>query len=285
MNRLLLDCSCLCYKSLYTMGDLSQDQKRVGVVFGFVKQILSLAKKLESNRFVFCWDSRNSYRKVHCSSYKAKRRQDQTPEQMADMADAFRQFDEIREILLPAMGFKNIFQQSGYEADDLIANLSINYPEKTIIVSTDNDMLQCISDRTSIYNFKETIDVASFKRAWFDLDPIQWITVKSIAGCSSDEIKGIMGVGEQTAAKYLAGLIKGKKLEKIVSLEGKEIASKNEPLISLPYRLGAKPIKIPEFHNDEISEERFQSIFGQYGFKSLLKEDEILKRSLHFFRS
>ncbi|MFH1685693.1 MAG: hypothetical protein ABH983_05315 [Candidatus Micrarchaeota archaeon] len=113
MVRVLVDSSCLAYKALFTTGDLSQDQKRVGVVFGFLKQIFTIAKKFETNKFLFLWDSRNSYRKINYPPYKSSRRKDLTEEQKIDMADAFRQFDEIREVLLPVMGFKNIFKQSG----------------------------------------------------------------------------------------------------------------------------------------------------------------------------
>lgn len=287
MVRLLIDCSCLCYKSLFTMGDLSYSEKRVGVVFGFIKQILTLAKKFETSRFVFCWDHRNSYRKIEYPSYKVKRHsKTQTDEQVLDMQDAFRQFDEIRELVLPMMGFTNIYQQSGYEADDLIAYVAMRRPDDTVIVSTDNDLLQLIyHDKfcpIRIYNFKGITDEATFKDAFFGIPPIKWSFVKAIAGCSSDEVAGIVGVGELTAAKYVAGILQGKSLEKIESPEGKEIFRRNLPLVALPYN-GRKPINLPEQKEDEITLEKFQSIFGQFGFRSLLKEEEVAKWAESFF--
>jgi 5'-3' exonuclease len=287
MVRLLIDCSCLAYKSLFTMGDLSNDEKRVGVIFGFVKQILTLSKKFETNKFVFCWDHRNSYRKIEYPEYKVKRHSKaQTEEQQADMQDAFRQFDEIRELILPLMGFTNIYQQSGYEADDLIAYVATRRPDDTVIVSTDNDLLQLIyHDRfcpIKIYNFKGITDEAEFRRAWFNISPMKWSFVKAIAGCNSDEVVGIAGVGELTAAKYVAGVLKGKNLEKINSSEGQYIFKRNLSLVALPYN-GIKSINLPEHKDDDIAIEKFKAIFGQYGFKSLLKEEEISKWSKSFF--
>jgi 5'-3' exonuclease len=272
---------------LFTTNDLSNDQKRVGGIFGFIKQIFTLAKKFETNRFIFCWDSRNSYRKLRCPSYKSSRRKDLTEAQAIDMQDAFRQFDEIREILLPCMGFNNSYQQSGYEADDLIAHISMRLPDNTIIASTDNDLLQLIRhDRfcpIKIYNFKGVTDEAEFKKAWYGLAPIKWSEVKAIAGCGSDEVKGIVGIGEATAAKYLMGLVKGKSLEKIESKEGKAIAYGNMSLVCLPYADGLKPIKIWGLYEDSLSLDKFKAVFGQYGFRSLLKEEEIYKWSKSFF--
>jgi 5'-3' exonuclease len=203
------------------------------------------------------------------------------------MQDAFRQFDEIREILLPVMGFVNNFQQSGYEADDLIAHIAMRIPDDTVIVSTDNDLLQLIHhDRfcpIRFYNFKGITDEVEFRKAMFGLDPIKWAMVKAIAGCSSDEVKGIVGVGETTAAKYLMGMAHGKVLEKIESEEGKAIAYRNMRLVGLPYCNGLKPIRITELGEDSLSAEKFAAIFGQYGFKSLLKEDEVIRWTRSFF--
>lgn len=288
MVRVLVDCSCLAYKALFTTGDLSQDQKRVGVVFGFLKQILTIAKKFETNRFIFTWDSRNSYRKLYYPQYKSSRRTNLTEQQIIDMQDAFRQFDEIREILLPMMGFNNIYQQSGYEADDLIAHIAMRLPDETIIASTDNDLLQLIhKDRfcpVSLYNFKGVTDENEFRKAWYGLDPIKWAVVKAIAGCGSDEVEGISGVGEMSAAKYLAGVLPdGKMKDRIESNEGKAIARRNMPLVALPYSQGLKPIKIFGLMNDDISVDRFRDIFGQYGFRSLLKDEEVERWTKIFF--
>lgn len=288
MVRLVVDCSCLCYKALYTMGDLSENEQRVGVIFGFVKQIFSLAKKFETNRFVFCWDSRNSYRKLYFPEYKNKRRTNLNEGQLNLLQDAFRQFDEIQETLLPMMGFKNSFHQSGYEADDLIAHVVMRFPDDTVIVSTDNDLLQLIYHSRycpiKVYNYKGITDLDTFKRCFYGLEPTSWAEIKAIAGCNSDNVPGLEGVGEITAARFLTGELSGKKADRIKSEDGQAIIKRNRPLVTLPYSLGKKEIKISELYEDEISLDKFKMILGQYGFRSLIKEDEVSKWSSLFFK-
>jgi 5'-3' exonuclease len=278
--KLIIDSSALCYRSFFTIKDLSYEQRKVGVIFGFIKQIFSLAQKFNTSEFIFCFDSKQSYRSLVYPSYKSNRKKDMTEQERSEMEQAYGQFDEIRETLLPLMGFKNIFRQNGYEADDLVAWCVARFPDDYIIVSQDNDLLQLIQSTRFVsikwYNFKAITDEAEFTKNWFGLKPKHWALVKAIAGCSGDGVVGIAGVGEITAAKYIAGLLKGKSLEKIESDEGKELAEMNYQLVSLPFN-GVKPINILELKEDEISLSAFKCILGQYGFRSLLKDEEIEK--------
>ena len=64
MKTLIIDCNNLCYGSFYTFGELSHEEKKTGVIFGFLLQLLSLVEKFEANKFMFCWDSERNYRKI-----------------------------------------------------------------------------------------------------------------------------------------------------------------------------------------------------------------------------
>lgn len=287
--RMVVDCAYLCYKSLYTMEGLSHNEKMVGVIFGFIRQILKLSRQFETGNFVFCWDSRQSYRKLIDPEYKANRRKDLTDEQQEDLSIAYGQFDELREKVLPYMGFSNIFHQTGYEADDLIAHIVYRFPDDTIIVSADNDLFQLIRhDRfcpVRMWNFKTINDEARFTTDWFGLKPSDWVMVKTIAGCSGDNVIGVTGVGDVTAAKYVAGVLKGKKVELIENWQKEDKAKmdRNHALVSLPFYSGKKPIKIDGIQEDFITQEKFQVTFGQYGFRSLLAVDEMAKWTKSFF--
>jgi 5'-3' exonuclease len=268
------------------MGDLSYEEKRVGIVFGFIKQILAIAQKFETKKLVFCWDTRQSYRKMVYPPYKGNRNKDLTEEKREELTDAYRQFEEIQEVVLPMMGFRNIFRQNGYEADDLIAHITTRLPEDTIIVSSDNDLLQLVQDNSLFsviwYNFKGITGEDEFKQSWHGLHPQKWAMVKAISGCSGDGVEGITGVGDITAAKYVAGILHGKSLEKINSPEGQMIVKRNIPLVALPY-VGLKPIRITELVEDNLSYSAFCSVFGQYGFRSLLTDKEVSKWQRVFF--
>ena len=58
---------------MYAMGNLSHGEKRVGVIFGFLQILFRIANRLETNDFVFCWDSDRSFRKLRFKEYKESR--------------------------------------------------------------------------------------------------------------------------------------------------------------------------------------------------------------------
>ena len=269
--QIILDCNWICYRAAFGMSNLSYDNKQVHIIFDFIRQLLVLAKKFDCSNFVFCFDSRNSWRKIYSPIYKSNRHKDLTPEQEADLVDTFRQMVDLRQIVLPYMGFRNIFYQSGYEADDLIAKTIKDNEGKFMVVSSDEDLFQLLDSDVNLYNFKRILSYADFCETYKIL-PIQWPEVKAIAGCSGDNVIGIRGIGEKSAAKYLTGKLKGKSKEGIESIEGCRIKAFNLPLVLLPFN-GKKPLRSCQIVPDEISEDRFSSMFGQYGFRSFLNEE------------
>lgn len=274
---LIIDCNNLAYSSFYTFGDLSYQEKKTGVIFGVIQKIISLAKKFETNNFIFCWDSKKSYRKLIYPEYKANRRKDLTEQENADLQLAFEQFTELRTKTLPAMGFKNNLMQVGYEADDLIAKVvSENCNQELWIVSTDQDMYQLL-DKASMYNHKtkKKILYKDVVRE-YSATPSLWAEVKAVAGCSSDNVKGIKRVGEMTAIKYLQDrLSDGKIKNRIQSKEGQEIIEKNRMLVYLPFQ-GRKKLNV-KLKEDSLGKDKFIEVFIRYGFESLLKKDVVEK--------
>lgn len=272
---LIIDSNNLAYSSFYTFGSLSYLEKKTGVIFGFIQKIFSLAKKFETNEFIFCWDSRKSYRGLIYSEYKANRRKDLSEQEKIDLNLAFNQFMELRIKTLPAMGFNNNLMQVGYEADDLIAKIVYgNRSVDNIIVSTDQDMYQLL-DKASIYNHKtkKIIKRGNFVNKYL-IPPDLWAEVKAVAGCSSDNVVGIVGVGELTVIKYLTDkLPDGKIKSRIESDEGKKIIERNRKLVYLPFQ-GRKKLEV-DFETDNLSKRRFVNVFVNNGFESLLKKEAI----------
>lgn len=283
--RMIVDCHYVCYRALHSMGELSFNEKKVAVIFGFLKAILKLSRDFKTRDFIFCWDSRQSYRELIYPQYKNNRRKDLTDEERSDLNIARSQFEELRTNVLPYMGFENIFHQTGYEADDLIAWVAARFPDETTIVSADNDLFQLLLSHrfcpVQMWNFRVMNTEESFSKEWYGIRPIDWVKVKAIAGCSSDNIAGVSGVGEPSAAKYVAGILKGKRKDDIDNAD--ELIKFNYRLVGLPY-LGIKQINIPEIKKDSISAEKFKMVFGQYGFKSLLYGDEVKKWTDSFFQ-
>ena len=257
------------------MTGLSYNNKKVHVIFNYLMTIQSVALKYNCTDFVFCFDSRNSYRELSYPDYKKNRTETQwTDEQKEDMKDMRRQRDDLRTKILPYMGFRNIFQISGYEADDLFGYLVKNYPEeKFVIIARDEDLFQLLDGgRVVLNDLKKEHTEKDFKETYFNLEPCQWAEVKAFAGCNSDNIKGIEKVGNITAAKYIQCLLpKGKTKDKLETDEAKQIFKRNLPLVTIPYCEGKKPLEM-KIKEDEIDLDQFQLIFQQYGFQHFLKD-------------
>ena len=198
------------------------------------------------------------------------------PAKQALIDDARRQFNLLYKDVLPMMGFQNVFMQTGYEADDLIAWLCYRRPDDYMIVSADEDLLQLLSTTrfyaTRIWDFKKDriITEEDFLNKYGGIKPIDWAKVKAMAGCSSDNVPGIAGVGQETAIKYLHGNLKdGKAKEKIESAEGRQTIDRCFYLVALPYP-GDREIVIPEIIDDELYSLDFRDAFQKYGCGSFI---------------
>jgi DNA polymerase-1 len=279
---ILIDSNSICHMAKHSMGDLSWEDKKVGVMFGFMVQILSLAKRFESNRFVFAWDSRESVRTKVFPEYKAGRKKEKTPEEKELDDIAYGQFNTIQHEILPEVGFHNSFWQEGYEADDIIASIVKHGSEKIVIISTDEDLYQLLSDNVSMYSIKKK-QVFTHHNLWkdFKVPPQDWADVKAIGGCSSDGIPGISGVGEKTACKYLNRQLPiNHKTYK--SIKGnKELIERNLKLVTLPYA-GTHIFDVSS--NGNLSLRGFLNICSRYGFESFMWKDNLAQWKQHVFK-
>ena len=278
---LLIDSNNLCYRMRYSLGDLSFEEQKVSIIFGFLRQILTLAKKFNTNHFVFCWDSRNNKRKEIYPAYKATRHKDRTEEEKELDEIAYTQFAILQEEILPEIGFKNNFCADGYESDDIIAKIvQTNKESKFIIVSTDNDLFQLLHKDVAmligtnkIYSWKDfTQDYHIHSRDWSE--------VKSIAGCISDNVIGVKGVGEKTAIKYLYNELNATSKSYKAIRANSDLIDLNRRLVTLPYE-GTPNFSLIE---DEFSIDNFLNICQRYGFNSLLTKDSLIQWKERFFK-
>lgn len=101
-----------------------------------------------------------------------------------------------------------IFSKKGFEADDVIATLVHRLRDKgfeTIIVSKDKDLRQLIDDSTKLYDVQsDSLMDRPRMTAELGYTPAQAIDVQTLMGDSVDNVQGIPGVGEKTAAKLIA---------------------------------------------------------------------------------
>ena len=269
---ILIDSNQLAYQAYFVnKGAFSYKGMRTEVVFGFLYQILKIYKKYRSNNFVFCWDSRKSNRKILFDGYKEGRGEDKTEEERRDLNEAFIQFSLLRKVVLPTMGFNNVFMQTGFEADDIIGSVSHRTWEgQVVIVSSDHDMYQLLGSGIVIYDPKKGEERgADWIEREFAIGPLDYAKVLSIAGCSTDNVPGVQGVGIKTAIKYLKGeLNKENKVYKRIKESVDEIALYDR-LVRLPFE-GTGKFEVKE---NRLKRKYFWDNFSYYGFQSFMKKD------------
>ena len=265
---LILDVSSLAYRALHTTGEMKNGDDLTGVCYGLLQQVIKLQETLLSNRLAWCFDCGYDGRAELYPQYKANRNEG-TEEEKELRRGMRQQLYRMRTKYLPMIGFKNIFIQDGYEADDIVASLCVNLPrgEQAIIVSSDRDLLQClVDDKITVWNpNKQKQYTANDLRADFGVGPGQWALVKALAGDNGDNVEGIDDIGEKTAALYIAGRLKdtSKRYAKIIN--GDSICRRNLPLVTLPFP-GTQVFSVVE---DEITNEGWDAAFKEMGIKNL----------------
>lgn len=287
--KVLIDCNNLGWIAHYSQGELSVGNMRTGTIFGFLRQVFSIADRFETNQFIFCWDSRKNFRKRLYPEYKEKRHtKELTEEEEQERAEALRQFVELRQVVLPKMGFANIFRKVGYEADDLIASIVRRHPtDPFCIVSTDNDLFQLLGYNCFIFSpiTKAKMTAKRFKME-YGISHKKWALAKAIGGCNSDEVKGIKGAADPAnnpqskAIAYVKGeLTKGVIFDRIESEEGKKIIARNRKLIKLPFKNSRALLKIniKRSKADSFSKEKWIDVFDYYDFRYFMQKEQVQK--------
>ena len=287
-KTLLIDSSCIGYQAFYSMGNLSHDGAPSGVVFGFLSRCLDLGHQFNTNRLVFCWDSPRSFRKELDPRYKENRNprnpknsKKKTEEERAMRAILNTQMDTLRENLLPRIGWGDQLLQEGLEGDDMLAIAADLGMDPSVIVTSDEDLFQCLVKKGShypevtIWNPRKHLlwTSESFTKKYGIL-PQDWIEVKALGGCVSDNVIGVPGVKEKTAIKWITGVLPSHHQVFTAIEEFREDPQYqiNNQLVLLPH---PRTEAVGIFPSPELSLEALQEIAGEYGMRSLLSGDTL----------
>jgi DNA polymerase I len=234
---LLLDCDFLCHRAKYIS---LKNEGHMEIPFHFLTFVEWSVEKFNPYAIVFCWDSKHSYRKKLNADYKKTRQKDNlTQEEIEELIEYRKQVIKTRKFI-KTNNFANTYIKKGLEADDLIASVckNINDEYEAIIISEDHDLYQLLSYNVSMYSLRKQkmYTQQTFFRE-YQIHPNKWALVKCIAGCSSDNIKGIVGIGEKTIIKYIQKKLP-KKSKKYAKIEAEKLQyiSKNKALVKLPFK-------------------------------------------------
>ena len=270
---LVIDTSSVLHAAKYSVGKkrLKHNEQDTFVIYGFMLKLQYLMKKVRPNIVAFATDSLSSKRRDIYPGYK-DRVSNKTDEQKALDELAYPQFERVIDHVLPTIGYRNIINHDGLEADDIIARICLDYKKSGIvIVTSDQDMYQCLSNRICIFNInKNKYYTAKDFLNEYDISPRKWGRVKSIGGCTSDTVKGIEGVGEGKAIQYIKGTMpkNGKVYPRVVSRKGKRIIRRNKKLVVLPF----KDTPSTKLFADRLRIEGLVEIAETYGFSSILND-------------
>ena len=197
MNRMIVfDGNSILNREFYGVKPLTtKDGFPTNALHGFVKK---LCKELSDGftHAVIAFDlPEKTFRHIKCDTYKATRKP--MPEDLAKQLPIAKQ-------LASSLGL-NVIEVSGYEADDVIGTLSRISAEngcECIIVTGDRDSYQLVNDSVKVWLASNKGTVIMDRNAineLYGLTPSQLIDLKAIMGDSSDNIKGVAGIGEKGA--------------------------------------------------------------------------------------
>lgn len=263
------------------MGALSlPDGTPTGGVYGFAAIAMEIVKKLDPTKVIVAWDSPTSVakRRALYDEYKAGR--------VKPGDDFYTQIPLLKE-LIGDLGWTFV-EIPEYEADDIIGTLSREADEdgdyETYIISSDLDMLQIVDENTHMWRILkgftniEQIDIPEIEKKYGVLKS-QFLDLKSLKGDMSDNIPGVAGIGEKTAAKLLNeyGSLDGvyKHLDEIsgstkVKLEaGKDSAYLSKQLAKIMFDAPVDLNEIPDFKFDK---EKVVKGLKKLEFNSLIRK-------------
>jgi DNA polymerase-1 len=200
----LVDGSGYIFRAYHALPPLSRksDGLQVNAVLGFCNMLWKLLQEMPpDNRpthLAVVFDkSEKTFRTEMYGEYKANR--------SAPPDDLIPQFPLIREAVrafdIPCL------EQSGFEADDLIATyarLACEAKATTTIVSSDKDLMQLVNDCVTLYDtMKDKRIAAAEVIEKFGVPPEKVIEVQALIGDSSDNVPGVPGIGVKTAAQLI----------------------------------------------------------------------------------
>jgi DNA polymerase-1 len=202
---LLLDGNSLTYRAFFALPtDMATASGQVtNAVFGFTSMLVNLIRDHEPDGIAVAFDRPEpTFRHEMLPEYKAQR--EETPDILRQ------QMGLVREVL----GALNIpvVEEAGYEADDLLATMAVagaEHGDEVILVTGDRDIYQMVRDPhiRVLYNRRGVSDYALYDEAGIvertGVTPALYPQYAALRGDPSDNLPGVPGVGEKTAAKLI----------------------------------------------------------------------------------
>ncbi len=284
---MLIDGNALVHRGFHAIPALTtKSGEYTNAVYGFTMILLRAIKDLKPTHIACSFDLKGpTFRDEMYDDYKGTR--------VAAAQELYDQFPRVKEVVrslnIP------IFEIKGFEADDVLGTLAKHICEKhtddcdVMIVTGDLDSLQLVNDCVKIYTLRKGLsDTAVYDEAAveqrYGLKPKQMIDYKALRGDPSDNIKGVSGIGEKTAADLIKkfgsieDLYKAIKAGKTSDIKPRvlQLLIDGEKEAELSYKLSKIvcdvpiEIEIPQYEFTGKNLSSTMKLFKELEFKSLL---------------
>jgi DNA polymerase-1 len=203
---LLLDGMSLAFRAFYALSTDIQTSEGVvtNALHGFASMLLTLIKDQTPKALAVAFDlSGGTFRDQMTEDYKGGRAE--TPHEIEHQFDLIRSLCEVLHI--PVIGVPN------FEADDVLATLATrgrDHAMPVVVVTGDRDSFQLVEDPyvRVLYNRRGVSDYSLYDEAGIfercGIEPQRYVLLAALRGDASDNLPGVPGVGEKTAAKLFA---------------------------------------------------------------------------------
>ena len=286
----LIDGSGFIFRAYHALPHLSTTRGvPTNAVYGFTTMLLKALREHAPTHVALVFDAagRRSFRHDLDRTYKANR-----PEAPEDLVQQFPLVRQVAEALNVA-----VLEEPGFEADDVIGTLACRAREQgwnVVIVTGDKDFAQLVGERVALY---DPMAEASGRGGWtgpaevekkMGVPPEQAVEYQAILGDKIDNVPGIPGVGEVTAAalirkfgtveemlrrpEEIPGAIArgGEKLKERIVANAERLRL-NRKLVELRCDMPL-PYQPSSFERRAFDAERTRSLFGELEFSRLLKD-------------
>lgn len=285
----LIDGHALAYRTYFALTSAGAGTSRWSTsageptagVFGFTSVLLRILEQERPEYMAVAFDVGKTFRDKRYPDYKATR------EKMPD--DLRTQMERIRE-MVDAFNFPRI-EVDGFEADDVIGSIAKKVANEGVgvkIITGDKDLLQLVDKRIIVsLPGKQLADSKDYRPQdvveFLGVSPEQVVDFKAMIGDKSDNIPGIPGIGEKTAAALLAeyktldniyaNLDKLKPAQRQKFEDGREKATLSYELSRIVTDLDID-FNIQSARTDRIKAKEVNELFRQLEFRSLMKRLE-----------
>ncbi|MCI2264116.1 DNA polymerase I [Sediminivirga luteola] len=203
---LLIDGHSLAFRAFYALpveNFTTSTGQHTNAVYGFMSMLLNVVAAEEPTHLAVSFDlGKPTVRLAQYPEYKAGRKP--TPPEFAGQVDLL--IDLLKALRVP------IVTLEGHEADDVIATLAAQAREagiSSLIISGDRDCMQLVNDSTTLlYPKRGVSDLARMTpeavEEKYGVSPENYPGLAALVGETADNLPGVPGVGEKTAAKWLA---------------------------------------------------------------------------------